>query len=78
MKTHRSVIYVHDKQGNTPKGVRVTLRFHGLLGGTSKTSYTDSNGRAIIEHASKGKATIYAKGKEMKTFNAPNEDVVYI
>ena len=78
MKTYRSQIYVQDKQGNTPKGIRVSLSFDGFLGGISKPFYTDSNGVAIIEHASKGKATVYVRGNTKGTFNAPGEKVVFI
>ncbi len=78
MPIYRSKIHVQYKSGNIAKGVRVVLGFHGLLGGMTKKFYTDNNGTAIVEHLSKGKATIYVQGKDVGTIQAPAETVVFI
>lgn len=80
MATYRSIVYVQYKDGTKPKGIRVSLSIEGglLSGGTTKSFYTDREGRAIIEHASRGKATVYVKGNKKGTFNAPGETVVFI
>jgi hypothetical protein len=75
MATYRSLIYVQYKDGSKPKGTKVVL---GFSMGMSKPAYTDREGRAIVEHASKGKATIYVKGSKKGTLNTPGETVVFI
>lgn len=80
MGIYRSIVYVQYKDGSKPKGVKVVLEIEGGLfsGGMTKSFYTDRDGRAIIEHASRGKATVYVKGSKKGTFNAPGETVVFI
>lgn len=78
MSNYRSIVHVQYKDGSKPKGAKVTLGFGGLFGGVTKAFYTDRDGRAIIEHASKGNATIYVRGSKRGTFKAPGETVVFI
>jgi hypothetical protein len=78
MATYRSKIHVQYRSGSIAKGVRVVLGFHGLTGGMTKKTFTDNNGMAIVEHVSRGKATIYAQGKDCGAFQAPGETVVFI
>ena len=75
MATYRTLIYVQYKDGSKPKGIKVVL---GFSMGMSKPAYTDRDGRAIVEHASRGKATIYVKGSNKGTLNASGETVVFI
>ena len=75
MAIYRSIIYVQHKDGSKPKGKKIVL---GFSMGMTKPAYTDKDGKAIIEHASRGKATIYVKGSNKGTFNAPGEMVVFI
>jgi len=78
MAMYRSKIFVQYKDGSKPKGVKVVLGFSGLFGGMTKAAYTDSYGQAIVEHASRGRATIYVRGSNKGSLNAPGETVVFI
>jgi len=80
MGKYISIVYVQYKSGSKPKGVRVSLSISGglLSGGTTKTFYTDKDGRAMIEHSSTGKATVYVNGIKKGTFRVPGETVVFI
>ncbi len=78
MAVYRSKIYVQYKSGSIAKSVKVVLGFNGFLGGMTRAVYTDTEGKAIIEHQSRGKATIYVKGHKVGTINAPGESVVFI
>lgn len=80
MGKYRSIVYVQYKSGSKPKGVKVSLSISGglLSGGTTKTYYTDRDGRAIIEHSSTGTATVYVSGSKKGTFKVPGETVVFI
>lgn len=80
MGKNRSIVYIQYKSGSKPKGIRVSLSISdGLLrGGTTKTVYTDKDGRAIIEHSSTGKATVYVSGSKKGIFRVPGETVVFI
>ena len=80
MGKYRSIVYVQYKSGRKPKGVRVSLSISGglLSGGTTKTFYTDSEGKAIIEHSSSGLATVYVQGSKKGTFRVPGETVIFI
>ena len=79
MATYRSVVYVQYKSGSKASGIKVQLGFSGLLsGGMTSSYYTDSSGRAIVEHSSRGTATVYVKGSKRGTFQAPGETVVFI
>jgi len=80
MGKYRSIVYVQYKSGRKPKGVKVSLSISGglLSGGTTKTYYTDRDGRAIIEHSSTGKAIVFVSGSKKGTFRVPGETVVFI
>lgn len=70
---NRSMIYIQYASGSKPKGVRVVLSF---TMGLTKPVYTDRNGVAIVEHQSKGKATVFVSGKKQGSFRAPGRYVV--
>ncbi len=70
---NRSMIYVQYRSGSKPKGKKVTL---GFSTGLTKAFFTDKEGMAIVEHSSKGKATVYVSGSNKGTFRAPGTYVV--
>lgn len=74
--SYYSKIHVQHQSGTKATGKRVSLDFH--YGGITKGFYTDRKGVALIEHSSRGKATIYVSGSNKGTFNAPGETVVFI
>lgn len=80
MGKYRSIVYVQYKSGSKPKGVKVSLSISGglLSGGMTKAFYTDRDGRAIIEHTSRGMATVYVRGSNKGKFKVPGETVVFI
>ncbi len=80
MGRYRSIVYVQNKGGGKPKGISVSLSISGglLSGGTTKTFYTDRDGKAIIEHSSSGLATVYVKGSKKGTFRVPGETVIFL
>lgn len=67
---NRSVIYVQYKDGSKPKGQKVVL---GFSGGMTKPAFTDRDGMAVVEHASKGNATVYVSGANKGSFRAPGK-----
>ncbi|MCC7086471.1 MAG: hypothetical protein IT427_15835 [Pirellulales bacterium] len=73
-----SKIHVQYRDGSKPKGIKVVLGFSGLLGGMTKPAYTDSQGTALVEHASKGRADVYVSGKKCGSLSAPGETAVFI
>ena len=72
---NRSMIYVQYKDGSKPKGTKVVLGFNG---GMTKPAYTDRDGRAVVEHSSTGRATVYVSGSSKGTFQAPGTFVATI
>lgn len=70
-----STVFVSHSDGSPCRSCRVTL---GFSSGTTNPAFTDSQGQVTIEHASKGKATVYVSGKNCGTFHAPGRtSVVY-
>jgi hypothetical protein len=63
-----STVIVSYRDGSPARGVRVVL---GFCGGQTKPAYTDHYGRAVVEHASAGRATIYVSGHNRGSFHAP-------
>lgn len=54
------------KNGQLLKVDRVFLSYDGIANvGHTKPSFTDNNGRALIEHSSSGMATVYIDNKDM-------------
>lgn len=79
MTKYYSKIHVQRKRdGSKASSVRVSLGFTGLLGGFTKSFYTDRHGVALVEHASRGEAKVYANGKHVATMRAPGETVVFV
>ncbi|MEE9356311.1 MAG: hypothetical protein V3U75_12035 [Methylococcaceae bacterium] len=72
---NRSIIYVQYSDGSKPKGKKVTL---GFSSGTTSPAYTDFEGKAVIEHASTGRATVYVNGSDKGTFNAPGTHSAFL
>ncbi len=75
MSTYYSKIHVQYRDGSKPKGARVSL---GFSTGVTREFYTDKNGVAIIEHASRGTANVFVRGVNKGTLKAPGETVVFI
>jgi len=73
--SYYSKIIVQYRDGSKPKGKRVSL---GFSAGVTKDFYTDNNGIAIVEHASRGHAEVYVSGSKVGTLQAPGETVVFI
>ena len=70
---NRSMVYVQFSDGSKPKGKKVVL---GFSSGITKAFYTDRDGLAVVEHSSKGKATVYVSGSKKGTFKSPGTFVV--
>lgn len=70
-----STIIVQYRDGSPARHKRVTL---GFLSGISKDAYTDSSGRATIEHSSVGWANVYINGEWKDTFRLPGKCAVTI
>ena len=77
----KSVIIVQRKGGYV-EDAKVTIEFpllhHPMSAGFTKACYTNKDGEAIIEHSNTGRANIYVNGKEITSFIAPDEKVVFI
>jgi hypothetical protein len=63
-----STVIVSHRDGSPARGVRVVL---GFCGGQTRPVYTDHYGRAVVEHTSAGRATIYVRGQSRGSFHAP-------
>lgn len=68
-----STVFVQDRQGNPVKGKGCAL---GFTSGQTKTVYTGSDGRAVIEHSSVGQATVYVDGRRKDSGYAPGKFAV--
>ena len=66
MSKYRSVVYLQTRQGSKPRGKKVVLQFSA---GMTPPAYTDGEGKVVIEHSSKGNATVYVNGRDMGMFN---------
>jgi len=79
-KMHTSIIKVYNSRyGKWEKNARVVLSWDGWLNsGMSKTVYTNAEGMAEIQHASRGKASIYVNGSLVDSFNSPGIKTVSI
>jgi hypothetical protein len=75
---NRSKIHVQYRDGSKPRGVRVVLSFRGLFGGVTQAAYTDKYGTAIVAHAGTGRADIIVGGKNVGSFHAPGQTVVFL
>lgn len=71
----QSVIVVQRNGGGYVKGSRVAL---GFGNGNTDSVYTNSDGEAVIEHTTTGRATVYVNGKDMGSMNAPGRKLVFI
>ena len=72
---NHSKIYVQYSDGSKPKGAKVVL---GFSGGMTKPAYTDSQGIAVVEHASTGRADVYVSGSKVGSLQSPGETAVFI
>lgn len=70
-----SMITVQHRDGGAAQGVRVTL---GFAAGNSKPAHTDRYGRAVVEHNSTGRATVYVSGRNCGSFHAPGRYVAIV
>ena len=75
-----SIIKVYNSsRGKWESRAKVVLSFMGgLNAGQTPPVYTDSNGKAVIDHSSTGKATIYVNGSNAGKMNAPDSVTVEI
>lgn len=64
-----STIIVSHRDGSPAAGVRVALGFNA---GMTRAVHTDRYGRAVVEHSSPGRATIYVSGRNCGSFHAPS------
>ena len=72
---NRSVVHVQRKDGSKAKGAKVVL---GFTMGMTKPAFTDREGKAEVEHESRGHATVYVDGSSRGTFSAPGSTSVTI
>jgi len=75
MSTYYSRIIVQYKDGSKASGAKVSM---GFSGGFTKNFFTDRNGVATIAHASRGRASVYVRGSNKGSFQAPGEFVAFI
>lgn len=75
MGKHRSVIYLQTRQGSKPKGKKVVLHFSS---GMTSPVYTDGEGKVVIEHSSKGNATVYVNGRNKGQLKCPGEKYIFL
>jgi hypothetical protein len=68
-----SIVKIYDRRyGQWAEGARVALGWNGFINlGMSKTFYSDSNGRAVIEHSATGKAEVYINGSHVGYMHTP-------
>jgi hypothetical protein len=74
---HTSSIYVEYEDGSPARACSVALGF-GLLGGMTRTFYTNRSGVAEVEHAHFGRAWVFVNGREYHSFTAPGETTVVL
>lgn len=70
-----SVVHVRRHDGNPARGVRLVL---GFAWGQSEAVRTDEDGEARIEHATRGRATIFVDGRDVASFEAPGSASVTV
>ena len=70
-----SKVHVQYRDGSKPHGARVVL---GFSAGMTSPGYTDRDGDATIPHESVGRAEVYVNGKQVGSFQAPGETVVFV
>ena len=63
-----STVIVSHRDGSPARSVRVV---QGFCSGMTRAAFTDSYGRAVVEHSSSGRATVYVSGKDCGSFHAP-------
>jgi hypothetical protein len=68
-----STIAVYYPDGSPVSHTKVVL---GFRSGMSRPGFTDHRGMATVEHASRGKATIYVSGRRCGSFHAPGKTSV--
>lgn len=71
-----STIFVSYRDGSTGSGIKVALSFDA--GGMSQQAFTNSQGQAVVEHSSIGRATVFVSGKSCGSFVAPGRTAVTI
>lgn len=70
-----SVVVVQRNGGGYVHGARVAL---GFSNGVTDSVYTDSDGEAVIEHRTTGKATVYVNGQDKGSMNTPGRKLIFI
>ena len=75
-----SIITVYNSsRGKYESNARVVLEWSGFVNlGQSSPAYTNSSGKAVIDHSSTGQATIYVNGKNCGKFSSPGSYTVEI
>ena len=63
-----STVHVYHSGGSPARGVRVVL---GFSAGMTRPAYTDAYGRALVGHATTGRADVYISGQKHANFHAP-------
>lgn len=72
-----SVKVCYKSSGRPCNSAKVTISFDGLLRGTSKTLYSDSDGMCHFDN-DPGKGTVYVNGSSRHTGRIQGITVVYI
>lgn len=78
MKT--SIIKVYNgKTSEWEKNARVVLSWNGIANlGNTKPVYTDSDGIAIINHSSTGRAEVYINGRSYGSIITPGNRLIIV
>lgn len=75
-----SIVKVYNaRYGQWEENAEVVLGWDGFINlGMSRPSYTNREGIAVIEHSSKGEATIYVNGKKVGEMYTPGSSTIQI
>jgi hypothetical protein len=75
-----SIVKVYDKRySQWAEGAKVGLGWSGFINlGMSKNVYTDSNGRAVIDHTATGDAEVYINGTHVGNMYTPGSSTFEI
>lgn len=66
-------------RGNSPaKGVRVSAKETGMLGGFADEERTDSDGKAYIRTQHSAKYTVYVDGRDQGEYRSPGRCAIYL
>lgn len=73
-----SKISVH-RNGQPAANIKITLEYTGLTqSGFTSPAYTNSDGIALVEHSSTGKANVYINGSKIRSIDTPGSHIFHL